>query len=70
MGDLSERMDAGISTSGTCHFRDRTHHVGQAILQCPLHRSFVRLDLPSGKGRAVVFENKFDAFQENSKKYV
>ena len=61
MGDLAERVDAGIGAArardGDALAREGRDRVGE----CALHRRRVGLELPADEGRAVIFDRELVA---------
>ena len=61
MGDLAERMDAGIGAPGALD-RDRlAGEGGDRLLDRLLHRAAVLLALPADIGAAVIFDGQLVA---------
>ena len=56
MGDLAERMHAGIGAAGAARDHVLAGERLDGFGQAPLHRDAVLLHLPADEGRAVIFE--------------
>ncbi len=61
MGDLAERMHAGIGTAGASDSDALAGKSGDSIGQRALHRNAVVLGLPADIGRAVIFDGELVA---------
>ncbi len=58
MGDLAERVDAGVGAPGAEHRRRLAREVPDRLLDRLLDRGAVLLALPADEGAAVVFEDE------------
>ena len=59
MRDLTQSMNAGVGSSRSRYGGTFARKTENGLLQFFLYARFALLDLPSGIGRAVVFDNDF-----------
>ena len=56
MGDLSQRVDAGVGAPGAVYGHAFTRQAIDRLGQAPLHRDANRLHLPTHEGGAIILE--------------
>ena len=61
MANLAERMHAGVGAAGAVHAHLLAAGRLHCRLECALHRRMIRLQLPAGKRRAVIFDDELVA---------
>ena len=58
VGDLRERVHAGIGAARAMHPQRRAEHAGKGALEVVLHAFAIRLALPAAEGPAVVGDHQ------------
>ena len=61
MGNLAQRMNAGIGAAGAMHGCGRAVDLRHRGLKHALHRMARRLELPADEGFAVIFDDELVA---------
>jgi hypothetical protein len=65
VGDLSERMDAGVGAPGTMQPDPYSADNLESAFDVILHRVAARLALPAFEWRAIIGDEQFQAFRGN-----